>query len=162
MKLLLNPATVAATSWIWSMEKNHNESQLPPSMTRTSQNAQGEILFVELFFFLRISLIVNLFLEKWLQVTNAYKGANIVCLAQEKGPHRPSTICRTRLGSWDLCQHGRYAEGLPAESPERGRPPLLPSLESRRGRPSKAEERHEKYLLKSMFLFLNRNNFIYV
>lgn len=87
MKLLLNPATVAATSWIWSMEKNHNESQLPPSMTRTSQNAQGEILFVELFFFLRISLIVNLFLEKWLQVTNAYKGANIVCLAQEKGPH---------------------------------------------------------------------------
>ena len=44
MKLLLNPATVAATSWIWSMEK------LPPSMTRTSQNAQGEILFVELFF----------------------------------------------------------------------------------------------------------------
>ena len=51
MKLLLNPATVAATSWIWSMEKNHNESQLPPSVTRTSQNAQGEILFVEPFFF---------------------------------------------------------------------------------------------------------------
>ena len=53
---------------------------------------------------------------------------------------------------WDLGLNGstgRYAEGLPAESPERGRPPLLPSLESRRGRPSKAEERYEKYPLLS-------------
>ena len=44
------------------------------------------------------------------------------------------------LPSWP--PHGRYAEGLPAESPERGergRPPLLPSLDAR-GRVAKIED----------------------
>eukprot|EP00434_Breviolum_minutum_P011222 symbB.v1.2.009903.t1/scaffold605.1/size182108/3 len=77
-----------------------------------------------------------------------YRNPSSIAELKSQEPVAPLTQQHRRATSQKKQQEQeklrRYAEGLPAESPERGRPPLLPSLESRRGRPSKAEESRDR------------------